>query len=229
MKKVRKSRTAKIRTKKRKPASAHPRRRTRTRISADASARDSNSYANDDVPLVHVRPPAGPNDPPWWLIDSAVLRDFLSDLANGMYHEAALKKYGIEWRKLSTFIVHDLTVKDLYLEAKTIGEQYRDMVRIERADRRAVHGWNEPVYQQGKMVGVIRRFSDRLMELQLKATDPRRYAERHEHTGASGGPIAIAQQITGGPARPATIEEWERQALAAKQRTAKKDGDDGKT
>lgn len=58
------------------------------------------------------------------------------------------------------------------------------------ARRRAVEGWNEPVYQKGVMVGVIRRFSDKLLELLLKGSLPKKYKtviqqerkEDHQHT-----------------------------------------------
>ena len=43
--------------------------------------------------------------------------------------------------------------------------------------RRAVEGWEEPVYQRGECVGHVRRFSDRLLELQAKARLPDIYRE----------------------------------------------------
>jgi hypothetical protein len=50
-------------------------------------------------------------------------------------------------------------------------EQARDALEAE-ARRRAVEGWNEPVYQQGKKVGTIRRYSDRMLEVLLKGHRP---------------------------------------------------------
>ena len=38
----------------------------------------------------------------------------------------------------------------------------------EEARRRAVDGWDEPVFRGGEQVGVIRRYSDRLLERLLK-------------------------------------------------------------
>ena len=45
------------------------------------------------------------------------------------------------------------------------------------ARRRAIEGVLEPVFQQGKKVGVIRRYSDKLLELLLKAHKPDKYRE----------------------------------------------------
>lgn len=42
--------------------------------------------------------------------------------------------------------------------------------------RRAVDGYEEPVYQKGELVGTITRYSDRLLELRAKGLMPDRYA-----------------------------------------------------
>lgn len=48
------------------------------------------------------------------------------------------------------------------------------------ARRRASEGYDEPVFYQGKQVGSIRRYSDTLMSLLLKAHKPDVYRERHD-------------------------------------------------
>ena len=67
------------------------------------------------------------------------------------------------------------------------------------AVRRGRDGWLEPVYQGGKKVGSIRKYSDRLLELVLKAKLPeyRQASVRHEVTGAGGGPIVVTNVIEG--------------------------------
>ncbi|MBB5212617.1 hypothetical protein [Microbulbifer hydrolyticus] len=42
--------------------------------------------------------------------------------------------------------------------------------------RRAVEGYEEPVYQRGELVGTITKYSDRLLELRAKGLMPERYA-----------------------------------------------------
>lgn len=60
--------------------------------------------------------------------------------------------------------------------------------------RRALEGVEEGVYYQGVRVDTQVKYSDRLMELAVKARRPHKYRERTELTGADGGPIQ--QQIT---------------------------------
>lgn len=52
--------------------------------------------------------------------------------------------------------------------------------------RRAAEGVVEPVFQGGRMVGSIRRFSDTLLIFGLKGSMPEKYSERQkvEHSGA---------------------------------------------
>lgn len=61
------------------------------------------------------------------------------------------------------------------------------------ARTRALEGTLEPVYQGGKKVGEIRRYSDRLMELLLKGHRPEKYAGQFkvEHSGPNGGAINV--------------------------------------
>lgn len=74
-----------------------------------------------------------------------------------------------------------------FVEAEAIAVDRMEQAVITRG----VHGWDEPVYQGGKRVGVRRMFSDRLLELAVKARMPQyREHSRVEQTGANGGPIA---------------------------------------
>jgi hypothetical protein len=47
----------------------------------------------------------------------------------------------------------------------------------EEARRRAIDGWDEAVFQGGEQVGVVHRFSDRLLERLLKGRKPQVYGE----------------------------------------------------
>lgn len=60
---------------------------------------------------------------------------------------------------------------------KECQEEAADMLEAE-ALRRARDGIEEPVFYQGKPVGVIRRYSDTLMIVLLKAIRPHKYVER---------------------------------------------------
>lgn len=64
--------------------------------------------------------------------------------------------------------------------------------RLEReAWRRAVEGTSKPVTFQGRITATYLEYSDRMLELLLKAHRPEKYKERvaTEHSGPGGGPI----------------------------------------
>lgn len=52
--------------------------------------------------------------------------------------------------------------------------------------RRAVEGWEEPVYQRGELVGTITRYSDKLLELRAKGLMPDRYAVERKDVRLQG-------------------------------------------
>lgn len=67
------------------------------------------------------------------------------------------------------------------------------------AFRRAHDGVDEPVFQKGEKVGVIRRYSDTLLVKLLGARFPAEFREHHkyEHSGPDGGavPISIIEAV----------------------------------
>jgi hypothetical protein len=71
-----------------------------------------------------------------------------------------------------------------------------DALELE-ARRRAMDGWDEPVFQGGMNVGTVRKYSDRLLEMQLYAHRPAKYRNRSsiEHSGPNGGPIETKGSI----------------------------------
>jgi hypothetical protein len=79
------------------------------------------------------------------------------------------------------------------------------------ASRRAVDGWERPLYYQGAQVGAERLYSDRLLELQLKAHRPEKYREKFELGGPGGGPLQIKIQdfSPGADGRSAEVIEAE--------------------
>lgn len=58
------------------------------------------------------------------------------------------------------------------------------------ARRRAVDGWDEPVFYKGEARGVVRKYSDRMLEILLKGHRPAFRESRLELTGPNGAPIA---------------------------------------
>jgi hypothetical protein len=82
------------------------------------------------------------------------------------------------------------------LEMQQAREEAYDRLEAE-ALRRAVEGVTRerPIYSRGEQVGteIVTEYSDRLLEVLLKAARPGRFREntRVEHTGADGGPIRV--------------------------------------
>jgi len=66
---------------------------------------------------------------------------------------------------------------DFALAAQGAAEASVDAMELE-ARRRAVHGVRRPVYQKGELVGYVREFSDRLLEIMLRAKRPVQFNDR---------------------------------------------------
>ena len=71
----------------------------------------------------------------------------------------------------------------------------------DEARRRAVEGWQEPVWYQGVECGAVRKYSDTLLICLLKAHHPDRYADRQrieqktEHSGSVAIEHALAPEL----------------------------------
>ena len=75
-------------------------------------------------------------------------------------------------------------------EAATIGA-----ARLEdEARRRAVEGWEEPVFYQGEQCATVRRYSDTLLICLLKAHHPEKYADRNKTEGTLNGNLVVTWQ-----------------------------------
>jgi hypothetical protein len=94
-------------------------------------------------------------------------------------------------RTIYDWVKDDPVFARLYQEAK---DDAIDLLEAE-ARRRAVDGVLEPVYQGGKKVGVIRKYSDTLMALFLKGYRREVFSERFEHTGPKGAPLSFTLNL----------------------------------
>lgn len=61
------------------------------------------------------------------------------------------------------------------------------------ARRRAIEGWEEPVFQNGECVGHKRRFSDALLIFLMKGNNPTKFGDKVEqtHKGDAESPVQI--------------------------------------
>jgi hypothetical protein len=62
--------------------------------------------------------------------------------------------------------------------------------------RRAIVGWDEPVFQGGKQVGVIKKRSDVLLIFALKAARPHVYRDHYIVRGDDGKPLPLEIRLT---------------------------------
>lgn len=65
----------------------------------------------------------------------------------------------------------------------------------DEAVRRAKDGVEEPVYQAGKLVGHVQKYSDTLLIFLLKGAKPKKYGDRMALSGSDGAPLQIISTI----------------------------------
>jgi hypothetical protein len=118
--------------------------------------------------------------------------------------EHAAKEAGVSAKTVYNWIKADAEftkqVEDIRPVAKSV---YVGVLEAE-AHRRAVKGVLEPVFYQGKLVSRIRKFSDVLLIVLLKANAPEKYIERQavEHTGNIGIQIKEVEVRLSGNSNP---------------------------
>ncbi len=85
---------------------------------------------------------------------------------------------GIDRRSHSNWMHGDPKYREAFASAGEMAVQH-----LEReARRRAIEGTEKPVYQNGRLVGTIREYSDTLLIFLLKGARPERYRERVDMT-----------------------------------------------
>jgi hypothetical protein len=103
---------------------------------------------------------------------------------------AALRAAGVAGTRgqLAQFVDDDDELAGDIREARGYGNE-RIVAEI---TRRAIDGWDEPVFHDGEIVGSVRKFDGRLLTLLAKAHVPEfRDVTRHELTGPNGGPVEV--------------------------------------
>ena len=98
---------------------------------------------------------------------------FLEALAAGwsVRHAAALTTHAFQrWYELRAA---DEEFAESWAQAVEQGTQALE----DEARRRAVDGWEEPVFQQGELAGTVRKYSDQLLTLLLRGRRPAMYRE----------------------------------------------------
>lgn len=117
----------------------------------------------------NIRKMSGPNPPTQPVIYTPEsLSKWLNEVARTGVAEVAARAYGLRIRHTQYLRQQAPELDRLYKEAL---ELYRDRI-LGALHHRAVEGVEEPVWYQGEQVGMVRRYSDRLLELTLKKHAP---------------------------------------------------------
>lgn len=126
---------------------------------------------------------------------------FLQNLAKtGLWYESA-ESCGLSYATIRRLRKQDEEFKEMCEEMM---QSYRESLERE-CHRRAVEGWDEPVFSQklGTQIGVIRKFDPRLLELMLKRHIPE-YREKFE------GEIKVSGGVLVAPVSAVSNEDWEK-------------------
>ena len=107
-------------------------------------------------------------------ITPAKKKKFLEAIAKGFSVSMSCRMAHFSKSGIQKHVKKSAAFKKAWDEAYETGAD----VLEDEAWRRAVEGWDEPKWYQDKEVGAVRKFSDRLLEMLLKARRPDKYRER---------------------------------------------------
>lgn len=106
--------------------------------------------------------------------------------------------------------VHRTTVHSLRKKDPDFGERYEDARQVfldkleAEAYRRAVDGWDEPVFRNEGQVGVVRKYSDTMLQMLMKGHNPDRYRDRVQADVTTNGGVLVV------PAVATDVEAWKK-------------------
>jgi hypothetical protein len=107
--------------------------------------------------------------------------EFLGILLEGGLHKEALNKTDFSWNNFMNLQKKYKGLHELWLYVRDMGEEYRSILRMDEGHRRAVEGVEEPVWSpSGKYLGSKTLYSDKLLEMLMKADSPEKFRERKE-------------------------------------------------
>jgi hypothetical protein len=122
------------------------------------------------------------------------LADVFARTANGAHWPKASADLGIAWPQISGYLAVYPLLRGLWQAAQEMGKAWRDECIENALFARGVEGWEESVFQGGRLVGSVRKFSDRCLELIAKANMPKYAATA---AGGDGGTAQVQVVIWG--------------------------------
>jgi hypothetical protein len=101
---------------------------------------------------------------------------YLGDILEGKTYKITLAKYDFNWNMIVKLQGRFRGLGKVMSDCRDLGEMYRKVIREDAAYTRAVEGYEEDVFSNsGKKVGKKTIYSDRLLEMMMKADDPDKY------------------------------------------------------
>jgi hypothetical protein len=106
-----------------------------------------------------------------------------SNILDGSNTHPAIEKEGISKRQFYRHVSHDPILAEKFKVAQNQRDKVRNAKRIEEAEkelhRRAVEGWEEPVFDiKGNHCGNKRKYSDACLIFMLKSLKPEVFADK---------------------------------------------------
>jgi hypothetical protein len=123
-------------------------------------------------------------------VRSAKKRAFCEALARTGVIGTAAKIAGINHQTYYNWVDAD---EDFAEQVKLAKIAAADLLEAE-ARRRAVEGWDEPVFWQGEEVGGIRKYDSTLLIFLLKGEKPEKYRERYDVRVGDSVPVVFPEE-----------------------------------
>lgn len=113
----------------------------------------------------------------------ALFERVLANILDGSNTHPAIEKEGISKRQFYRHVSTHPELADRFKQAQLERDKVRNIKRIEEAEkelhRRAVEGWEEPVFDiKGNHCGNKRRYSDACLIFMLKSLKPEVFADK---------------------------------------------------
>ena len=108
--------------------------------------------------------------------------------------DAAVKATGIKWTTVYRWLKKDKAFAEKFEQARN------EVLTVleDEAFRRAYKGVAEPVFYRGEACGAVRKFSDRLLIILLKAYAPEKYGEHTDQKQSGEVTLKVKYDDTAG-------------------------------
>jgi hypothetical protein len=130
-------------------------------------------------------------------------------IAAGNFEEDLIAAGNFTLKEVAALAAKDKVARAILTEARRLGNESRQILRENAADKRAIHGTREAMYSQGgKYLGDKTNYSDTMLSLMLKAHDPK-YRESAASAMLGGGMVLSVNLGIARDPKPITLDAVE--------------------